>query len=49
MDHHLKGVVDLKGLRVDRERELAERQRAFGFPADIDEQFVLIFSDDYSV
>ena len=49
MDHHFECVADLEGLGFDREREFAERQYAFGFSADVDEQFVLIFLDDHAV
>jgi hypothetical protein len=37
MDHDLELVVDLQLFGIDRERELSERERALGFPADVDE------------
>ncbi|HEX3467832.1 MAG TPA: hypothetical protein VHT05_07135 [Candidatus Elarobacter sp.] len=46
MDHDFQGVADLELLRFDRERQLAEREDAFGFAADVDEQFVLVLGDD---
>jgi hypothetical protein len=46
MDHHLERVADLERLEVDRERELARREHAFGFAADVDEQFVFVLLDD---
>ena len=49
MNHHLKGVVHLKGARIDCEREFAEGENAFRFAADVDEQLVLILGDNQSV
>ncbi|HEY2474368.1 MAG TPA: hypothetical protein VGI19_06145 [Candidatus Cybelea sp.] len=46
MDHHLDGVADFQELGIDCEREFPEREDAFGFSADVDENFVLIFLDD---
>jgi hypothetical protein len=46
VDHDFQGVADLELFRLDRERELAERQDAFGFAADVDEELVLILGDD---
>ena len=46
MNHHLERVADLERLEVDRERKLARRENAFGFSADVDEQFVFVFLDD---
>ena len=43
MDHHFERVADLEFFGIDGEREFAERKNAFGFAADVDEQFVLIF------
>jgi hypothetical protein len=46
MDHDFERVADPKQFRIDGERELAERKDAFGFAADVDQQFVFIFLDD---
>jgi hypothetical protein len=46
VDHHFEGVADLELLRLDRERQLAEREDAFGLAADVDEQLVLVLGDD---
>jgi len=46
VDHDLKRVADLQLSGIDCEREFAERQYAFRFAADVDEEFVLIFRDD---
>ncbi|BDE07995.1 hypothetical protein WPS_32710 [Vulcanimicrobium alpinum] len=46
MDHDFQGVADFELLRFDRQRQLAEREDAFGLAADVDEQFVLILGDD---
>ena len=49
MDHHFERVADFQRFGIDREREFAERQDAFGFTADVDEQFVFIFLNDEAV
>jgi hypothetical protein len=46
MDHDFQRVADLELLGLDRERELTERENPLGLPADVDEQLVLILSDD---
>src|SRR5581483_850331 len=46
VDHDFQRVADLQFFRLDRERELAEREDAFGLAADVDEQLVLILRDD---
>ncbi len=46
VDHDLKRVADLELFGVDGKAEFAEGQRALGFAADVDEQFVLILRDD---
>jgi hypothetical protein len=46
VDHDFQGVADLQLLRLDRQRELAERQNPFGLAADVDQEFVLILGDD---
>jgi hypothetical protein len=46
MDHDLERVAYFQFSGVDREREFAERQNAFGFAADVDEELVLILRDD---
>jgi hypothetical protein len=46
VNHDFERVADFEELRFDGERELAERKHAFGFSADVDEQFVFIFLDD---
>ena len=43
MDHDLERIADFQKFRVDGEREFAERKDAFGFSADVDENFVLVF------
>jgi hypothetical protein len=43
MDHDLEGVADFERLGFDRERKLAEWKHAFGFAADVDQQFVFVF------
>jgi hypothetical protein len=46
VDHDFQGVADFELFGFDRERQLTERQDAFGFAADVDEQLVLILGDD---
>jgi hypothetical protein len=46
VDHDFEGVPDLEIFWFNGERELAERQNAFGLTADVDEQFVLVFLND---
>jgi hypothetical protein len=46
VNHHLEGVADLEEPRIDGERQLAERKDAFGFTADVDQQFVLVLLND---
>jgi hypothetical protein len=46
VDHHFERVADLELFGLDGQGKLAEGKRAFGFAADIDEQFVLVLRDD---
>jgi hypothetical protein len=46
VDHDFQGVADLQLFRLDRERELAERQNPFGLAADVDQQLILVLGDD---
>jgi hypothetical protein len=46
MHHHFERIADAQQFRIDGQRELAERQDAFGFAADVDQHFILIFLDD---
>jgi hypothetical protein len=46
VNHHLDGVADLQEFWIDCEREFAEGEDAFGFSADVDEDFVFISLDD---
>ncbi|MBV9719103.1 MAG: hypothetical protein JOZ77_07270 [Candidatus Eremiobacteraeota bacterium] len=48
MDHDFERVADAQEFRVDGERQLAERQHAFGLAPDVDEHFVFVFLDDRS-
>jgi len=49
VNHHLEGVTDFEDFGVDRQRKLAEREYAFGFSADVDEQLVFVFLNDHAV
>ena len=49
MDHHFQRIADFQIFGLYGQREFAERQRAFGFAADIYQQFILILRDDQSV
>jgi hypothetical protein len=46
VDHHLELIADFQFLRLDRKREFAETENAFGLAADVDQQLVLVFGDD---
>jgi hypothetical protein len=46
MDHHFERVADFEFFGFDRKRKLPEREDAFGFAADVDEQFVFVFLND---
>ena len=46
MYHDLERIADFEEFRIDREGELAKREDAFGFAADVDEHFVLVPLDD---
>jgi hypothetical protein len=46
MDHDLELVAHLELFGLDRKRQFAEGERAFGLAADVDEQFVLVLRDD---
>jgi hypothetical protein len=37
MNHDFERIADFEQLRLDGERQLAERKHAFGFTADVDE------------
>jgi hypothetical protein len=47
MDHDFERIADFDQLRIDGEREFAEGKDAFGFAADVDEQFVFVFLNDH--
>src|SRR5487761_2528163 len=49
MHHDFESVADFEELWFYCQREFAERQNAFRFTADIDEQFVLVFLNDDAV
>jgi len=46
VNHDFERVADPQQFGIDGERELAEGKDAFGFAADVDEHFVLIFLND---
>jgi hypothetical protein len=46
MNHHFDGIADAQQLWIDRQGEFAKREDAFGFAADVDEHFVLVFLND---
>jgi hypothetical protein len=46
VDHDFEGVTDFEFFGFDCKREFAEGKCTFGFAADVDEQFVLVFRND---
>ena len=49
LDEHLDGVADLDVGRLARRGELAQRDAAFGFEADVDQRHVIVDGDDASL